>query len=70
MIWALCSSRSLNHVLRMKCWHSIGAPLVLFVNFLGQDMSKQSVLAAEDDPDTYLVESSVPDVRAFEQKTR
>ncbi|KAI8346744.1 Vps51/Vps67-domain-containing protein [Blakeslea trispora] len=24
----------------------------------------------EDDPDSYLIESSVPDVRAFEQKTR
>lgn len=33
-------------------------------------MSKKSVLAPEDDPDTYLIESSVPDVRAFEQKTR
>lgn len=30
----------------------------------------QEKLSTEDDPDTYLIESSVPDVRAFEQKTR
>lgn len=32
-------------------------------------MSKEKLLP-EDDPDTYLIESSVPDVRTFEQKTR
>lgn len=30
----------------------------------------QEQLPSENDPDTYLIEHSVPDVRAFEQKTR
>lgn len=42
---------------------------MLYAPYSTQIMSQEQ-LPSENDPDTYLIEHSVPDVRAFEQKTR